>query len=104
MIEDGPAPQTIISCLRILVQPKQLLGTTATFGCMEGSWFGFGLPPNQILSSRAWARVEQSSPRAPVNIMYAGDVDVKMSLFQPGEKVEDVSRTLSTCKNYSTQK
>jgi hypothetical protein len=57
----------------------QLLGTTATLGCMEGSKFGFGLPPNQILSSRAWARVEQSSPRAlVVNIMYAGDAVVKM--------------------------
>jgi hypothetical protein len=47
-------------------------------GCMEGSGFGFGLPPYQILSSRAWARVEQSSPRALVNIIYAGDAVVKM--------------------------
>jgi hypothetical protein len=46
---------------------------------MEGSGgFGFGLPPYQILSSRAWARVEQSSPRALVNIMCAGDAVVKM--------------------------
>jgi hypothetical protein len=53
----------------------------------------------KLLTNKGCLSSSSSDSRARA---FAARDGVDMVLFQPGEKVEDVSRHLSTCENYST--